>query len=86
MEEKLNLSFYYFDACPFCQLVLHLISDLNLKVKMKDIRKNQKHLETLVRDTNRQTVPCLYINGRAMFESRDIIAWIQENQDKIEKN
>ena len=36
-----------------------------------------------MKQTGRNTVPCLYIDGKPMFESRDIAAWLETNKDKI---
>ena len=43
-------------------------------------------LKRLVDDTGRRTVPCLYIDNKPMFESADIMDWLSENSDKLEKN
>ena len=37
----------------------------------------------LFQDTGRRTVPCLYINGTPMHESRDIINWLEEHVDEL---
>jgi len=42
-------------------------------------------MEKLKKDTGRTTVPCLYINGKPMFESYDIMEWLKTNEGKLEK-
>ncbi|MCB9060032.1 MAG: glutathione S-transferase N-terminal domain-containing protein [Halobacteriovoraceae bacterium] len=79
------LSLYYFESCPFCQIVLAAIKDLSIKVELRDIRKDELHSKKLLNDTGRQTVPCLYIDNKPMFESRDIVNWLQKNQSNLEK-
>ncbi|MCP4914308.1 MAG: glutaredoxin [Oligoflexia bacterium] len=81
-----KLEYFYFDACPFCQKVLRVIQSTNIKVEYKDIMSDMSSLERLVNDTGRRTVPCLYIDNMPMHESDDIIHWIEENVDKLEKN
>lgn len=81
-----KLELFKFDACPFCVRVMSTINDLNLKVKMRDIQYDNESLNKLVSDTGRRTVPCLYIDGKPMFESADIIAWLEDNSDKLEKS
>jgi glutaredoxin len=81
-----KLELYKFDSCPFCQRVMQQIDSLNLKVEMKDIMSNSEDLQKLMSDTGRRTVPCLYIDGKPMFESSDIMNWIQENSDNLAKN
>ncbi len=75
-----QLALYYFDECPYCQLVLNSLDQLGLKsqVTLKNTRRDPSNREKLMKDTGRSTVPCLYINGIPMFESRDIVRWLTE--------
>ena len=75
-----KLELYYFDECPYCQLVLGTLSKVGLtdKVTMKNIRKDPSNREKLMKDTGRGTVPVLYIDGKPMHESRDIARWLEE--------
>ncbi len=45
---------------------------------MMNIRENPSYKEKLIKDTGRGTVPCLYIDGKPMHESRDIANWLKE--------
>ncbi len=73
-----KLELYFFPECPYCQIVDQAIrsSGLEDKVTYCNIRKNTQYKETLVNATGRSTVPCLFIDGKPMHESRDIAAWI----------
>jgi glutaredoxin len=84
MKKKLEL--YYFPECPYCQIVLSAIKENHLQsdVTLLNTRENSSYREKLVKDTGRGTVPCLYIEGRPMHESRDIAHWL--NQYAKEKN
>ena len=77
MAKKLEL--FYFPQCPFCQMVLGTIQQLDVEVELLDIHQNSKAHQRLVDDTGRQTVPCLYIDNKPMFESSDIMAWLKQN-------
>lgn len=81
-----KLELFKYDACPFCVRVMDAVDQLGVKVEMKDILMDQSNLQRLMNDTGRRTVPCLYIDGKPMFESADIISWLSENSDKLEKN
>ncbi|MEC7275582.1 MAG: glutaredoxin [Bdellovibrionota bacterium] len=81
-----KLELFKFDACPFCLRVMGLIEELNLKVQYQDIQMDSAALQRLTGDTGRRTVPCLYIDGTPMFESADIMMWLRDNSDKLEKN
>lgn len=59
---------------------------LEIQVEMCDIHADINHLNKLVNDTGRRTVPCLYIDGRPMHESADIVRWLEANASKLSKN
>ncbi len=79
------LELYFFEACPFCQRVLKVIHELNLKVSYLDIYENTQHMQKLMQITGRKTVPCLFIDGEPMFESLDIIEWLRKNESTLLK-
>lgn len=80
-----KLSLYYYESCPFCQVVLRAIDRLDIHVELCDILENEEHLNQLLSDTGRRTVPCLYIDGTPMHESADIIRWLDANQPNLTK-
>lgn len=80
-----KLELYYFDSCPYCQLVMSAIKRLNVKVDYKNIHQDSASLTKLTKDTGRKTVPCLYINGKPMHESGEIVEWLEENEASLEK-
>ncbi len=80
-----ELDFYYFDACPYCQRVLNVITKHKIKVNYKDIYDGTTNLQKLIQITGRKTTPCLFIDGDPMFESLDIVAWLEKNLDKLTK-
>lgn len=84
MKKKLEL--FYFTACPYCQIVLEALRQTGLEndVEYLDTSENPHYRERLLRDTGRATVPCLYIDGKPMFESRDIAAWIHKYAKEIQ--
>ena len=80
-----KLALYYYDSCPFCQIVIRAIKDIGIRVEFRNIHEEDEHLFKLRNDTGRQTVPCLYIDGEPMFESQDIVNWLQKNVSNLEK-
>jgi len=46
---------------------------------MKDIIENRIYMDELIKIGGKSQVPCLVINGRALYESQDIIKWFDEN-------
>ena len=77
MKEK-KLELYYFEQCPYCQIVLSAmrITGLEEKVTLLDIHEDHKFKEKLIQVTGRGTVPCLFIDDKPMHESRDIADWL----------
>jgi glutaredoxin len=62
------------------------ITKNNIKVNYKDIYEDTNNMQKLMYITGRKTVPCLFIDGDPMHESSDIVAWLEKNLDKLEKN
>jgi glutaredoxin len=82
-----TLDLYYFEQCPFCQIVMQAlrVTGLEEKVTYYDIHENHKYKEKLIADTGRGTVPCMYIDGKPMHESRDIANWLHEYARKLQQ-
>lgn len=72
----LALVLYMFDGCPYCARVIDGAQRLGLTLPMRDIRKDPGALADLTKVGGKKTVPCLFINGRALYESQDILAYL----------
>lgn len=72
-----DLVLYKFDACPYCARVQRSVAQLGLPVPMRDTRADPAARQELSRRTGRSQVPCLFIDGQPLFESRDIISWLE---------
>jgi glutaredoxin 2 len=81
----LNLELYYYEQCPFCARILRKIDELDLREKIvyKNTLEDPANAVSHQERTGRSTVPCLYINNQPLFESLDIIKWLDENAEKI---
>jgi len=81
----MKLELYYYDQCPFCQRVLQKINQLDLKDKVdfKNTLESPSNGALHQQTTGRATVPCLYIDNKPMFESGEIITWLEKNQSSI---
>lgn len=80
-----KLELFYYETCPYCQIVLQVIDQLSIKVDYKDIFADRENLNRLVADTGRRTVPCLYIDNKPMHESADIARWLKANVNNLDK-
>lgn len=74
-----ELTLFYRPMCPYCRKVLQFMEDNNITVKLKDITGNPEVIEELVTIGGKSQVPCLSIDGEALYESDDIIQWLNDN-------
>lgn len=73
-----NHLLYYKKSCPFCQKVLRFMEANHLTMDTRETTQpgNQNDL---VRIGGKKQVPCLVINGKPLYESDDIVAYLREN-------
>jgi len=74
-----SLTLYYFPSCPFCQKVLRFIQDHKIKVTLKNIHEKEEYRQELIKSGGMAQVPCLFIDGKPLYESDDIIDWLDEH-------
>ena len=77
-----KLALYYYDQCPFCQMVLSVLNKTQLEVEMRNTLTNPQNRQDLISGGGRSMVPCLRIeqdNGDVqwMYESRDIAQYLK---------
>lgn len=75
---------YYYDQCPFCQMVLREMHNLPVKVELKNTLKDPQNRQDLIQGGGRSTVPCLRITDEEsqvqwLYESRDIVQYLKNN-------
>ena len=73
---------YYYEGCPYCDLVRRFLKDNHMTVLLKDIRKQPEARQELIKLGGKPQVPCLVMNGKALYESADIIEWLKSNWKK----
>lgn len=72
-----DLLLYRRDACGACWRVERALEELALDVPRRDTWRDPGARDELASKTGRTQVPCLFVDGVALFESRDIVAWLQ---------
>ena len=76
----MKLELYKFDSCPYCRKVMRFIDKTGrTDIVYRDIHKDAGARETLIMVGGKEQVPCLFIDGKPMYESDDIIDWLKEN-------
>ncbi len=75
-----QLTLYHFQGCPYCARVRDFLTKENITVPMKDTHANPGYRDELVKIGGKSQVPCLVIDGKALYESADIIEWFTKNK------
>ena len=74
-----ELMLYYFPSCPYCRLVLDCLDRLDLEIPMRDIHSEPGARDDLIEIGGKGQVPCLVIDGKPLYESGDVVRWLEAN-------
>ena len=78
----MTLELFKKDTCPYCRKVLDHIKEAGrTDIQLRDILDEPSSLERLIAIGGRKQVPCLFIDEKPLYESMDIIAWLQEHPE-----
>lgn len=69
---------YYKPTCPYCQKVLRCMEENSVELPLVNILEGD-NAERLIEIGGKRQVPCLVIDGKPLYESGDIVAYIEEN-------
>ena len=75
-DERRELVLYKYDSCPFCIRVMRVLDQTGVEVSLRDTRGSEQARQQLWDATGRTQVPCLFIDGEPLFESKDISHWL----------
>ena len=76
----MKLELFKRDTCPYCVMVMNYIEQSGrTDVEYRDISTSPEDRARLVEVGGKQQVPCLFIDGKPLYESMDIIAWLREH-------
>ena len=67
---------YIMQTCPYCHKVLRYMNQRGIELPLRDINADPDARATLARVGGKVQVPCLFIDGKPMYESDDIIAYL----------
>jgi len=76
MERDLLL--YVMPGCPYCTKVLNFMKRRGIDIPLKSTNEPGAR-EELVEKGGKYQAPCLFIDGKPLYESDDIIAWLGAN-------
>ncbi len=82
--QKHELVLYYASYCPYSQKVLTYLEHMNWSIPMKNVERSRKAKDELKAVGGKLQVPCLVIDGKALYESDAIIQWLSEHKNERE--
>lgn len=77
-----KLLLYYKPTCPFCQKVFNFMKTKGISLPLRNVDEHLEGRKELIEIGGKAQVPCLLIDGKALYESDDIVAWLKENVKK----
>ena len=79
MSANRELELFMKPTCPYCIKVMSFMEENGITVPLRNIEADEDTAKTLVTVGGKRQVPCLFIDGRPLYESDDIIAWLRAN-------
>ena len=77
---EVDLELFKFDSCPFCVRVLRTVQELGIEgIRLRDTRREPDASAELRSRGGKVQVPCLFIDGKPLYESADIDRWLRES-------
>lgn len=70
---------YFKPTCPFCKKVRAFIEANEIAgIEERDIKKDPANEAYLIEKGGKDMVPCLFIDGNPLYESEDIIDYLDQ--------
>lgn len=66
-------------GCPFCHKVIDFMERKGVSIPVYDTTRDGDARRRLLEIGGKTQVPCLFIDGEPLYESNDIIDYIQQN-------
>ena len=70
---------YVGTVCRFCKKVEDFMAENNIEIPTVNIQEDRDAMLDLVENGGKRQVPCLYHDGKYLYESNDIIEYLKEN-------
>ena len=76
----MKLELFKMDTCPYCIRVMSAIdASGRTDIEYLDINTSEENNRRLVEVGGKRQVPCLFIDGEPLYESLDIIDWLNKH-------
>ena len=80
----MTLELFKKETCPFCQRVMKYIASTGrTDIVYRDIIESEETAKQLVTVGGKRQGPCLFIDGTPLYESQDIIDWLEAHPQSI---
>lgn len=79
MAANHELELYVMTGCPYCIKVKSFLASNGISIPQRNITTDRTAEQHLIAVGGKRQVPCLFIDGKPLYESGDIITWIQKN-------
>ncbi len=76
-----RITLYHFERCPYCRTVRTFMDQHGIDIPQKDILTDPDAYQELLATGGRAQVPCLLVDGQALYESEEIIRWLQNQRE-----
>lgn len=81
-KKSSSLVLYYSPSCPYCHKVLDYMEKENIDIETKNVQDPGVR-DQLISIGGKGQVPCLVIDGKALYESNDIINWLSKHKAEL---
>lgn len=65
--------------CPYCAKVENFMKEENISIDIVNIEEDREAMKKLIEEGGKRQVPCLYHDGKYLYESDDIINFLRDN-------
>lgn len=79
MPANHELELYVMTGCPYCIKVENFLASNGISIPRRNITTDRTAEQHLIAVGGKRQVPCLFIDDKPLYESSDIITWIQKN-------
>lgn len=79
MPANHELELYVMTGCPYCIKVENFLASNCISIPQRNITTDRTAEQHLIAVGGKRQVPCLFIDGKPLYESSDIITWVQKN-------
>ena len=74
-----TLILYIRDYCYYCVKVENFLQQEDISLEIRNISHSEEYRDELMSGGGKTQTPCLFVDGKAMYESDDIIDWLGEH-------